>query len=71
MMNDDSTVSVVILAKNCEHLMEKCLESVLQNKPFELVVVDGVSTDRTREISREMGAVVVKVKDFHTRGSLE
>jgi glycosyltransferase involved in cell wall biosynthesis len=44
-------VDVVLLTKNSEHLLCKCLTSVYQNVPIKnLIVIDGFSTDRTVEI---------------------
>jgi glycosyltransferase involved in cell wall biosynthesis len=51
-------VDVVLLTKNSEHLLEKCLKSIYANLPVKnLIVVDGYSTDRTCQI----------VKDFHAK----
>ncbi len=47
--------SVVICVKNGESIIGPALESVLKNKPREVIVVDGRSTDRTAEIVRSMG----------------
>jgi glycosyltransferase involved in cell wall biosynthesis len=48
------TIDVVMLTKNSEHLLEKCLESIYQNVPVNrLIVVDGFSTDKTNEILNE------------------
>jgi glycosyltransferase involved in cell wall biosynthesis len=45
------SVDVVLLTKNSEKVLEKCLESVYQNVPVnQLIVVDGCSTDGTHEI---------------------
>ena len=45
------SVDVVLLTKNSEKVLEKCLESVYQNVPVnQLIVVDGYSTDGTLEI---------------------
>jgi glycosyltransferase involved in cell wall biosynthesis len=44
-------VDVVMLTKNSEHLLEKCLASIYQNVPVnKMIVVDGFSTDRTLKI---------------------
>ena len=43
-------ISVCIIAKNEEATIEKCLSSI-QKYPFEIVVVDTGSTDRTKEIA--------------------
>ncbi len=45
-------ISVVICARNAEATLEKCLQSVRDNNPLEIIVVDGNSTDRTVEIAR-------------------
>ena len=44
-------VDVVLLTKNSENLLFKCLTSVYQNVPIKnLIVIDGFSTDHTLEI---------------------
>lgn len=45
-------VSVIIIARNAESTIEECLDSVQRNNPAEIIVVDGVSSDRTVEIAR-------------------
>lgn len=57
-------VDVVLLTKNSEHLLCKCLTSVYQNVPINnLIVIDGFSTDRTLEIlekfNRKYGNVLL------------
>ena len=45
------SIDVVMLTKNSEHLLDKCLDSIYQNVPVNrLIVVDGFSTDRTLKI---------------------
>lgn len=45
------TIDVVMLTKNSEHLLDRCLASLYQNVPVnQLIVVDGFSTDRTLKI---------------------
>lgn len=51
-------VTVVIIAKNEEKIIGRCLASV--GWAGEVVVVDGQSTDRTVEIARAAGAKVVQ-----------
>ncbi|WXG40377.1 MAG: glycosyltransferase [Candidatus Freyarchaeum deiterrae] len=53
-------ISVIIPAKNSERTMGKCLRSVFTQtfKPFDVIVVDGGSTDRTQNIAKELGAKV-------------
>jgi glycosyltransferase involved in cell wall biosynthesis len=46
-----ASVDVVLLTKNSERVLEKCLTSVYENVPVkQLIVVDGYSTDGTLEI---------------------
>jgi len=53
-------ISVVIIAKNEEARIARCLESV--RWADEVIVVDGFSADRTVEISGSFGAKVVQHK---------
>lgn len=46
-------ISVIICAKNAESTLEDCLTSVRDNNPAEIILVDGLSTDRTLEIARK------------------
>ena len=56
-MADRQRLSVVVLTKNEEARIARCLESV--RWADELIIVDGLSTDRTVEICRGFGARVV------------
>jgi len=51
-------VSIIVACRNEEEFIEKCLESLLaQDYPSELIeiiVVDGMSTDKTLEIVNEI-----------------
>jgi glycosyltransferase involved in cell wall biosynthesis len=52
-------ISVVVPVRNAERFLEECLASVARQGPSEIVVVDGLSTDRTLEIaSRYTGRVL-------------
>ncbi|MCU0609914.1 MAG: glycosyltransferase family 2 protein [Chitinispirillaceae bacterium] len=55
-------ISVVIITKNEEALIGRCVDSV-DGLADEVVVVDSESTDRTREIAAEHGARVI-IKPF-------
>jgi glycosyltransferase involved in cell wall biosynthesis len=57
-------ISVVIPTFNEESLIEKCLESLQKQteKPFEIIVVDNNSTDKTATIAKKMGARVIAEK---------
>jgi len=52
-------VSVQICTLNEADNIEACLTSVFSNDPEEVLVIDGGSTDATREISQRMGARVL------------
>ncbi len=51
------TLSVVIITKNEERNIERCIGSVLW--AGEVIVVDSGSTDATAELSRRLGARVI------------
>jgi glycosyltransferase involved in cell wall biosynthesis len=52
-------VTVVVPARNAEALIDTCLSAIRRQNPRELIVVDGMSTDRTVEIARRHGATVL------------
>lgn len=52
-------VAVVVPVRNAEGMLAACLESILRQAPAELIVVDGLSTDRTVEIARSFGARIL------------
>ena len=66
-------VDVVVLTKNSERILEKCLDSVFKTVPVNrLIIVDGCSTDNTLEIVgkfREKHGNVIVINDNGTRGS--
>ncbi|MHC4268496.1 MAG: glycosyltransferase [Planctomycetota bacterium] len=51
---ENPLVSVIIIVKNGERFLSSAIGSVLQQeyRPFELIVVDGRSTDKTPEIAQ-------------------
>lgn len=58
---NDSTlpISVNICTYNEENDLADCLDKVFANRPAEVIVIDGGSTDRTVEIAKSKGAKVV------------
>lgn len=65
--HQSSRLSAVLATYNEEKNIGDCLETVRQLAD-EIVVVDGSSTDRTREIARKHGAKVIKTSNplnFH------
>ena len=62
-MTDDGLVTVVIPALNEERSICACLDSVLgqTHRDLEVMVVDGGSTDRTRQLVEEYAATDPRV----------
>jgi glycosyltransferase involved in cell wall biosynthesis len=52
-------VSVVVPTRNAERLIEDCLASIVRSGPREIIVVDGLSTDRTLELARRRPVTVL------------
>ncbi|MDQ0209659.1 glycosyltransferase [Arthrobacter bambusae] len=52
-------VSVVIPARNAANWLAECLESVFDQNPREVIVIDGCSHDATVQIARSYGARVI------------
>ena len=55
-------VSVVICAKNSAIFISKVIDSIKLNKPGEIIVVDGLSTDETVNIAESKGCKVLSDK---------
>ena len=57
-------VSIIIPAKNEEKLLRGCISSLHQldypKEKIEIIIVDGLSTDNTAGVAREMGAKVIE-----------
>ena len=60
-------ISVIIPVKNEEKKIEQCLEAVFNQtiKPYEVIVMDGHSTDRMVEKARKF-SVNISYGDCHT-----
>jgi glycosyltransferase involved in cell wall biosynthesis len=54
-----SDVAVVVPVRNAEGMLAACLESIVQQGPADVIVVDGLSTDRTLEIAKGFGARIL------------
>mgnify|MGYP002623815988 CR=1 FL=1 len=58
-------ISIIIPTYNGEKYIKECLDSIkAQDFPHEIIVIDDISSDRTVEIARSMGARVI-VNDVH------
>jgi glycosyltransferase involved in cell wall biosynthesis len=63
-------VDVVLLTKNSQHLLSKCLKRAYQNVPIKnLIVIDGFSTDRTLEILEQFNRKYSNVQLCQMKGS--
>ncbi|MGH7245987.1 MAG: glycosyltransferase, partial [Candidatus Levyibacteriota bacterium] len=64
------TISVVIIAKNSEHDIAKCLSSL--SFCNEIIVVDSGSKDKTVDIAKKAGAVIIidSSEDFAKRRNM-
>jgi glycosyltransferase involved in cell wall biosynthesis len=60
------TVSAIVITKNAEPTIRRCLESVMWAD--EIVVVDSGSTDATLDICRELGARTHQTPDWPGHG---
>lgn len=64
------SIDVVMLTKNSEHLLNKCLKSIYGNMPVKrLIIIDGFSTDNTLKIINEFNKKHGNVKIISEKGS--
>jgi glycosyltransferase involved in cell wall biosynthesis len=64
------SVDVVLLTKDSERVLRRCVESIYRNVPVaQLIVVDGYSKDRTLQIIGEFDAKYHNVKVLMDRGN--
>ena len=64
------SVDVVLLTKNSEKVLEKCLTSVYENVPVnQLIVIDGYSTDKTIDILSSFNRKYHNVKIIYDKGT--
>ena len=63
-------ISVVIPVLNEEKRLPECLKALNNNreKPYEIIVADGGSTDSTKEIASAYGCVVLDNPKGHAAG---
>jgi glycosyltransferase involved in cell wall biosynthesis len=59
MMASTQDLTVIVPVRNGEHWIDDCLSSIVCGSPAEIVVVDGLSTDRTVQIARGHGTRVI------------
>jgi glycosyltransferase involved in cell wall biosynthesis len=69
-LNAPNEIDVVLLTKNSQHLLSRCLASAYRNLPIKnLIVIDGFSTDGTLRILEEFNKKYGNIKIFQTDGS--
>jgi glycosyltransferase involved in cell wall biosynthesis len=52
-------LSVVVPVRNGEGIIDECLASIVRARPREIIVVDGMSTDRTCELAKKYPVVIL------------
>lgn len=57
-----TNISIIIPTLNEEGYIKASIESAKRLNPLEIIVVDGGSTDKTREIAEREGAIVIESK---------
>jgi glycosyltransferase involved in cell wall biosynthesis len=63
-------IDVVVLTKNSEHLLDKCVAAIYENVPVKnLIIVDGFSTDRTLKIINDVREAHGNVEVLKVNGS--
>lgn len=66
----DEKVDVVLLTKNSQRMLKRCVESIYQNIPVaQLIVVDGYSTDDTLEIIEEFNKKYGNIRVIMDKGT--
>lgn len=58
-MTSTDDITVIVPTRNVAHWLERCLDAIAACRPREIIVVDGLSTDATREIAETRGARVL------------
>ena len=56
-------ISVVVCTKNEEERLEECLQSIVREKPDEIILVDGNSKDLTVNIAKKFVTKIIQSKD--------
>ena len=56
------SISVTICTLNEEQNIRECLESVIKENPYEIIVIDANSTDKTKEIIKDYNVKLINVE---------
>ena len=66
----DGSIDVVLITKNSERVLRRCIESIYENVPVaKLIVVDGYSTDGTLQILEAFNQKYGNVKIIPDKGT--
>jgi glycosyltransferase involved in cell wall biosynthesis len=66
----DGSIDVVLLTKNSERILTRCINSIYRNIPVaKLIVVDGYSKDRTIEILNDLSKKYHNMKILFDQGT--
>ena len=52
-------VTVIVCVRNGQKSIARCIESILNNDPHELIIVDGNSTDKTVEVCKKYPVKII------------
>ena len=64
------TIDVVMITKNSEFMLKRCIESIYANLPVEnLIIIDGFSTDLTLSIINKLNKKYKTIKVYSLKGS--
>lgn len=64
------TIDVVMITKNSEFMLERCIESIYSNVPVEnLIIIDGFSSDKTLSIINKLNKKYQTIKVFSSNGT--
>ncbi len=58
-----NNITCVVCVKNEEHRIKDCLESIKLNNPFEIIVIDGDSSDNTAKIASKYTSNIIVSKN--------
>jgi glycosyltransferase involved in cell wall biosynthesis len=61
MLNKTLPLSVIINTLNEEKNISSCIESIIKQNPYEIILIDGSSNDKTVDIAKKYNVKVIVV----------